>query len=451
MTSYLDIAAEGDIDAAYAGLRDSSPVAVAEALAKRGAVPQAMELGERMHGGQSAEVRTVVQIAGCEYVVQAVAGFARQRRMFGDRLAGLQAFRHRFADGLAAVSVARALAGTGEPAARLVAAHACRVVVNGCGQALGSTGTLDDTLWQLRRLSPDSAETASLTDALASRPNIHGLTEIESVAAEAGIGAAAALVAHSDIACGYLRDLGTARQRERWLADGLVGAFALTEPDGGSDMSVIRCEATRQDGGWRIDGVKSVVTNGLHADFAVVVCRVDGELTLFVVDLVSSGVQRKPCSAVGWRTANLAELRFDGCTGATLLGEIGGARTAMRATLPRERVAAASQVAAALDCLAGQWTAEPRMEIAWLRCVSLAGRAAARWASQSTGPAGELAAMLAKLWTTEEAFAAVDRLVGHEPPHLRDLLARTWADTRASRLAGGSSELLRDLIASTLS
>jgi acyl-CoA dehydrogenase len=450
MTSYLDIAVAGDIDAAYAGLRDSSPVAVAEALAKRGAVRQALELGERMHGGQSAEVRTVVQLAGCEYVVQAVAGFAQQRRMFGDRLAGLQAFRHRFADSLAAVSVARALAGTGEPAARLVAAHACRVVVNGCGQALGSTGTLDDTLWLLRRLSPDSAETASLTGTLASQPDIDALTDIESVAAKAGIGAAAALVAHK-IACGYLRDLGTAPQRDRWLADGLVGAFALTEPDGGSDMSVIRCEATRQDGGWRIDGVKSVVTNGLHAGFAVVVCRADGELTLFVVDLASPGVQRKPCSAVGWRTANLAELRFDGCAGATLLGEIGGARTAMRAALARERVAAASQVAAALDCLAGQWTAKPCPEIAWVRCVSLAGRAAARWASQSTGPAGELAAMLAKLWTTEEAFAAVDRLVGHEPSHLAGLLARTWADTRASRLAGGSSELLRDLIASTLS
>lgn len=451
MTSYLDIAAEGDIDAAYAGLRDSSPVAVAEALAKRGAVPQAVELGEKVHGGQSAEVRTVVQIAGCEYVIQAVARFAQQRRMFGDRLAGLQAFRHRFADGLAAVSVARALAGTGDPAARLVAAHACRVVVSGCGQALGSTGTLDDTLWQLRRLSPDSAEIASLTNALTSRPTVqNGLGEAESVAAEAGIGAAAALVAHSDIACGYLRDLGTARQQDRWLVSSLVGAFALTEPDGGSDMSVIRCAATQQDGDWRIDGVKSVVTNGLHADFAVVVCRADGALTLFVVDLASPGVQRKPCSAVGWRTASLAELRFDGCTGATLLGEIGGARTAMRAALARERVAAASQVAAALDSLAGQW-AEARADVAWLRCVALAGRAAARWASQSAGPAAELAAMLAKLWTTEEAFAAVDRLVGHEPPRLAGPLARTWADTRASRLAGGSSELLRDLVASTLS
>ena len=73
----------------------------------------------------------------------------------------------------------------------------------------------------------------------------------------------------------YVRDLGSEQQKHRWLtgmASGeLVGAIAMTEPGAGSDLQGVRTNAVRDGGDWVINGQKTFITSGIHADLVIVV------------------------------------------------------------------------------------------------------------------------------------------------------------------------------------
>jgi len=97
-----------------------------------------------------------------------------------------------------------------------------------------------------------------------------------------GDGAVALSVAiHNGPVCGLLHDLGTEDQRQRWLpqlASGdALGAFALSEPEAGSDAGAVQTRAEPDAGGWKLNGVKRWVTNGARAGVAIVFARTDDE------------------------------------------------------------------------------------------------------------------------------------------------------------------------------
>jgi alkylation response protein AidB-like acyl-CoA dehydrogenase len=109
---------------------------------------------------------------------------------------------------------------------------------------------------------------------------------------------------------------------ERYLKPALrgekIGAFAITEPNSGSDAASLRTRATRADGGWRLDGGKIFTTHGTVADFITVVATTDPAkglkgLDLFVVDTKSKGfsVGRK-LEKFTIHCSDTAELSFDG-------------------------------------------------------------------------------------------------------------------------------------------
>jgi alkylation response protein AidB-like acyl-CoA dehydrogenase len=92
---------------------------------------------------------------------------------------------------------------------------------------------------------------------------------------------------------------GTQLQKERWFAPALrgkmIGAFALSEPDGGSDTRALRTKAKQVDGGWVLNGAKLYITNAPFANFLLLAARTKPELTtdaisLFMVDLPNPGV-----------------------------------------------------------------------------------------------------------------------------------------------------------------
>lgn len=82
-----------------------------------------------------------------------------------------------------------------------------------------------------------------------------------------------------DIAIPYIKDLGTEEQKRRWLpgmaVGELIGAIAMTEPGAGSDLQGVKSSAVRDGDHWILNGQKTFITNGIHADLVIVVARTD--------------------------------------------------------------------------------------------------------------------------------------------------------------------------------
>ncbi len=89
----------------------------------------------------------------------------------------------------------------------------------------------------------------------------------------------AGLALQDDIAIPYILHLGTEDQKARWLpalATGeRIGAIAMTEPGAGSDLQGVKTTAVREGDEWVINGQKTFITNGIHSDLVIVVCRTD--------------------------------------------------------------------------------------------------------------------------------------------------------------------------------
>ena len=115
----------------------------------------------------------------------------------------------------------------------------------------------------------------------------------------------------------YLLDLGTPEQLERWLppmaAGTSIGAIGMTEPGAGSDLQGIHSNAVRDGDGWILNGSKTFITNGFHADKVVVFARTDPAagsrgFTLFLVDMDTPGVIReKKLEKLGMHSSDTAQ------------------------------------------------------------------------------------------------------------------------------------------------
>ncbi|MEX2647659.1 MAG: acyl-CoA dehydrogenase family protein [Alphaproteobacteria bacterium] len=137
---------------------------------------------------------------------------------------------------------------------------------------------------------------------------------------------------------------GTEEQKTRYLprlATGeIVGSFALTEPDAGSDAGSLRTRARREGNGWVIDGAKRFITNAPHAGLFTVFARTNPDepgargVSAFLVERASPGLSVGPTDRkMGQNGAPTADVRFDGCRvpADALLGrENEGFKTAMR-------------------------------------------------------------------------------------------------------------------------
>ena len=133
-----------------------------------------------------------------------------------------------------------------------------------------------------------------------------------------GIGTS--VFAHSHLGTFPISAFGTPEQRDRFLAPAIKGdrisAFALTEPEAGSDVQSIRTTARKCDGGWRLKGSKMYTTNGTIADFVIVAAYVDHAkgydgIGLFIVEAGSEGMTRVKLDKEGSRSSDTAQLFFE--------------------------------------------------------------------------------------------------------------------------------------------
>ncbi len=157
---------------------------------------------------------------------------------------------------------------------------------------------------------------------------------------------------------------GNEEQRRRWLpqvlSGRLVGAFALSEPNVGSDPAAVELTARRENGCWRLTGSKFWTSNGALADVIVVFAQTEPGarhrgMAAFLVDGNSPGLTRQPIKGkLGLHASNLAALYFDGVLvdDDRLLGQVGEGFRVAQAALESGRLStAACAVGIAQTCL----------------------------------------------------------------------------------------------------
>lgn len=167
---------------------------------------------------------------------------------------------------------------------------------------------------------------------------------------------------HSDIVVPYITAYGTQEQKNRWLPKCVTGetitAIAMTEPGAGSDLANIQTTAILDGDHYVLNGQKTFITNGIHADLVIVACKTDPKATpkhkgvsLLVVERETGGFSRgRKLNKAGLHSQDTAELIFEDAKvpKENLLGEEGKGFQYLMEKLQQERllVAIAAQAAA---------------------------------------------------------------------------------------------------------
>ena len=294
-------------------------------------------------------------------------------------------------------------------------------------------------------------------------------------------GVAASLGAHKDLGCLYVHNFGSPEQHQRWLAPALrgelIGALGVTEPDAGSDVAGIRTSARRDGDDWILNGAKTFITNGEWADFVVVAAKTDPDaghdgITLFVVEKGTPGFEARSLRMLGWRSGNTGELSFTDVRvpDANRLGEVGSGFLAIMQNFAWERlVMSLAQVSGAQRTyeLAKAYAHDRsafgkpvakfqvwRHRFADMATRIEAGRAltyhALRLFLAGENPIREVS--MAKMYTSEVCFAVADECVqihGGYGYMMEFPAQRAWRDARLGPIGGGTSEIMKEIIAKT--
>ncbi|ASP39087.1 acyl-CoA dehydrogenase [Bacterioplanes sanyensis] len=302
--------------------------------------------------------------------------------------------------------------------------------------------------------------------------------------ARLGFGALATnVMVHSDIVAPYLSHLANEQQKQQWLprmvSGDAVGAIAMTEPGAGSDLQALRTTAVKDGDDYIINGSKTFITNGQHADLVIVAAKTDPHagakgVSLFLVDTVLPGYSRgRNLEKIGQHCGDTSELFFDQLRvpASALLGEEGQGFVYLMQELARERL-----VIGALASAAGRGAIEQTIEYCKER--KLFGQRLAdlqntrfRLAEMETevrinqafidqcidlynrGQLDAASASMAKYSATEMQFRVADgclQLFGGYGYTSEYPISRAFVDARVQRIYGGASEVMKEVIARSL-
>ena len=300
----------------------------------------------------------------------------------------------------------------------------------------------------------------------------------EFIAAGASSGLLAALFTHG-IALPHLIAAGSVSLVDRFvrptLAGELIGALAVTEPDGGSDVARLRTTAVRDGGHYVVNGAKTFITSGARADFVTTAVRTGGPghagISLLVIERDTPGftVSRK-LDKMGWRCSDTAELSF--ADARVPAGNLVGAENGGFALLMRQFVGerlglathAHSIAARALDLtvahvrarstfghpLIGRQVVQHRLvqmrqrvELARTYTRSIVARAAAGQQPVAQACLAKNAAVEACDWVVDQAV----QLHGGMGYMRESEVERHYRDARILGIGGGATEVLTDFVA----
>ena len=294
-----------------------------------------------------------------------------------------------------------------------------------------------------------------------------------------------ALQLHLNVVLPYFLDLATPEQQARWFPAFVSGksmtAIAMTEPGTGSDLAGISATAVLEGGTYVLNGTKTFITGGVQADLIIVVARTSRSeddrragLTLLVVEEHMTGFARgRNLDKLGLKSQDTGELFFDDVAVpvANRLGLEGNAFAYLTANLPAERMSIAISAQASSERaieLTVDYTRQrkafgtpiasfqnTKFVLAGLSAKVEAGRHMVDRAIEELD-AGTLTvadAARVKLFTTEVQAEVMDsclQLHGGYGYMLEYPISRMYADARVSRIYGGSSEIMKVIIAKDL-
>ncbi len=147
-------------------------------------------------------------------------------------------------------------------------------------------------------------------------------------------GFAAAMWAHNYLAMTHLKAEGSEEIKQNYLAPSIegtkVGCLCITEPFGGSDVAGMRTTAIKKGDTYIINGSKTFITNGMYSDYLVVAAKTNPQekhrgISIFLVDRNTSGISATKLDKLGWRASDTAEIAFDNVMipASNLMGEEG--------------------------------------------------------------------------------------------------------------------------------
>ncbi len=300
----------------------------------------------------------------------------------------------------------------------------------------------------------------------------------------AGYGAlASGISVHSDIVAPYIMHLGSEEQKQRWLpgmvSGEIVGAIGMTEPGAGSDLQGMKTSAEKDGDEFVINGQKTFITNGQHADLIVLAAKTDPKLgakgvTLFTVDCHLEGYQKgRNLEKMGLHSGDTSEIFFQDVrvSSKEMLGGEGNGFANLMNELPRERLILAVGCVAAAEGMLDitvEYTLErqafgaPIAKLQNTKFVladikteielnkALAEKYVARYVGGDLTP---VEASMSKLAASEMQGRVADQCVqlfgGYG--YMREYpISRAYLDARIQRIYGGTSEIMKELISRSL-
>ena len=300
----------------------------------------------------------------------------------------------------------------------------------------------------------------------------------------AGYGAlASGISVHSDIVAPYIMHLGSEEQKQRWLpgmvSGEIVGAIGMTEPGAGSDLQGMKTSAEKDGDEFVINGQKTFITNGQHADLIVLAAKTDPKqgakgVTLFTVDCHLEGYQKgRNLEKMGLHSGDTSEIFFQDVrvSSKEVLGGEGNGFANLMNELPRERLILAVGCVAAAEGMLDitvEYTLErqafgaPIAKLQNTKFVladikteielnkALAEKYVARYVDGDLTP---VEASMSKLAASEMQGRVADQCVqlfgGYG--YMREYpISRAYLDARIQRIYGGTSEIMKELISRSL-
>ena len=285
---------------------------------------------------------------------------------------------------------------------------------------------------------------------------------------------------HTDLVATYIQTFGTEEQKRHWLPKMVrgeaIGSLGMTEPHAGSDLKAIRTRAARQGDDYIINGQKVFISNGQLCDLIVLATKTDQRagakgISLFLVEATRPGFTRgRNLAKLGMKAQDTSELFFDNMRvpASNMLGAEGQGFPIMMTKLAQERLAQAIRSATVVETVIeytvdytaqreafGQTIADfqnTQFKLAELKTEATIARVFTDKCIDlfMQGKLDPTDAAMAKLWTSELHCKTVDtclQLFGGWGYMWEYPIARAYADARIVKIAGGSVEIMKTIIA----